>query len=186
MVMPAFHRFPAEAAIIGRLLAGYAELEVGLFHCVSVAREDFDAVLKAMFRARGETRRIDVADALGRQLYDAAGLGTEFETAIAAVRYCLRIRNQYSHCNWYDDQTGRLAFVNVEEIVKSNQLIRGFETLTRRYIDVPTLEGQEAYFSYADALLGYANYEGRFLSGKLNSRVLNRPAQVPHPPLYAA
>jgi hypothetical protein len=69
VVMPAFHRFPNEAAMIGRLLAGYAELEIGLLHCVSVVREDFDAVLKSMFRTRGETRRIDVADALGRQLY---------------------------------------------------------------------------------------------------------------------
>ncbi len=75
MVMPAFRKFTLEAAIIGRLLAGYAELEIDLLHCVALAREDFDAVLKAMFRARGETRRIDVADALGRQLYHAAGLG---------------------------------------------------------------------------------------------------------------
>ncbi len=51
MVMPAFRRFPDEAAIIGRLLAGYAELEIDLLHCVSVIREDFDATLKAMFRA---------------------------------------------------------------------------------------------------------------------------------------
>jgi uncharacterized caspase-like protein len=44
MVMPAFHTFPNEAAIIGRLLAGYAELEIDPLHCVSVARDDFDAV----------------------------------------------------------------------------------------------------------------------------------------------
>jgi hypothetical protein len=94
VVMPAFHSFPNEAAIIGRLLAGYAELEIGLLHCVSGVREDFDAVLKAMFRTRGETRRIDVADALGRQLYRALDLANEFEVAISAVRYCLRIRIQ--------------------------------------------------------------------------------------------
>ena len=46
--MPAFHRFPDEAAIVGRLLAAYAELEIGLLHCVSAARDDFDAVLKAL------------------------------------------------------------------------------------------------------------------------------------------
>jgi hypothetical protein len=65
MVMPAFHKFQGEAAIIGRLLAGYAELEIDLLNCVSVVRQDFDATLKAMFRVRGETARINVGDALG-------------------------------------------------------------------------------------------------------------------------
>jgi hypothetical protein len=184
MVMPAFRKFPDEAAIIGRLLAAYAELEIDLLHCVSVAREDFDAVLKAMFRSRGETRRISVADALGRQLYHAAGLGTDFDMAISAVRYCLRIRNQYSHCNWYDDNSGRLAFVNVEEIANHNQLVTGFDKLERYYIDVPTLELQEQYFGYAGALLAYANYEGRYRAGKLRDQIIAKPAQVMQPPLH--
>jgi hypothetical protein len=184
MVMPAFHRFPDEAAIIGRLLAGYAELEIDLLNCVSVARHDFDAVLKAMFRTRGETRRIEVADALGRQLFQAADLGTDFEMAVGAVRYCLRIRNQHSHCNWYDDRSGQLAFVNVEEIAKGNQLVRGFGELTRRYVDVATLESQQQFFSYADALLTYANYQLRFQARELREQVFVKPAQLAQPPLH--
>jgi hypothetical protein len=31
-------------------------------HCVQVVRDDFDAVLKAMFRPRGEATHIDIAD----------------------------------------------------------------------------------------------------------------------------
>jgi hypothetical protein len=93
-MMPAFHRYPKEATIIGRLLAAYPELEIDLLNCVSVARRDFDAVLKAMFRARGETPRINIGDALGRQLYHQKGLGTDFEMAVGAMRYCLKIRNQ--------------------------------------------------------------------------------------------
>jgi hypothetical protein len=184
MAMPAFRRFPNEAAVIGRLLAGYAELEIDLLHCVSVARDDFDAVLKAMFRARGETPRINVADALGRQLYQGLGLATEFETAVSAMRYCLRIRNQYAHCNWYDDRSGRLAFVNVEEIATGNQLITGFDNLTRYYIDVPTLEEQELYFDHTDALLTYANYQGRFQVGKINVQPIAKPAEMRQPPLH--
>jgi hypothetical protein len=184
MIMPAFHKFRTEAAIIGRLLAGYAELEIDLLHCVSMAREDFDAVLKAMFRARGETQRINIADALGRQLYHAKGLGTDFDMAISAVRYCLKIRNQYSHCNWYDDNTGRLAFVNVEEIASGNQPIAGFDALTRYYVDPPTLELQEQYFGYADALLAYANYEGRYRAGKLKDQILKKPPHTTQPPLH--
>jgi hypothetical protein len=186
MVMPAFRRFPGEAAIIGRLLAGYAELEIALLHCVSAVREDFDAVLKAMFRIRGETARINIGDALGRQPYAKLDLGADFELAVSAMRYCLKIRNQYAHCNWYDDLSGRLAFVNVEEIAKGNQPISGFDNLTRRYVDVPSLEGQEKYFGYADALINYANYEGRLRTGKLRTRLFEKPGHMSEPPLYFA
>jgi hypothetical protein len=65
-ILAPFLTFHEEAAIIGRLLAGYTALEVGLMNCVQVVRDDFDAVFKAMFRARGETFRIEIADALGR------------------------------------------------------------------------------------------------------------------------
>jgi hypothetical protein len=184
MVMPAFRRFPEEASIIGRLLAGYAELEIDLLHCVSVARDDFDAVLKAMFRVRGETQRINVADALGRQLYRKLELGTDFEMAVAAVRYCLKIRNQYAHCNWYDDNSGRLAFVNVEEVAERNELVSGFDEITRYYVDVPALGAQESYFGYADAMLTYANFEGRYRVGKLQTRIFEKPEHLKPPPLH--
>lgn len=184
MLMPAFHRFPPEASIIGRLLAGYAELEIDLLHCVSVAREDFDATLKAMFRIRGETQRIDVADALGRQSYRERKLGTDFEMAIGAVRYCLKIRNQFAHCNWYDDNSGKLAYVNVEEVAKQNEHVSGFERITRFYVDVPTLTEQERYFAYADALLTFVNFEGRHRAGKISSQPFAKPAQMKQPPLH--
>jgi hypothetical protein len=116
--------------------------------------------------------------------YKKLELGVDFELAVSAMRYCLKIRNQYAHCNWYDDRSGRLAFVNVEEIAKGDQLISGFDDLTRRYVDVPILEKQEQYFGYADALISYANYEGRFRTGKLRTQPLNKPAQVSQPPLY--
>ena len=114
-IMPAFDKFPAEAAIIGRLLAGYGLLEHDLMNCVAIVRKDLDATLKTMFRARGETQRLDIADALGRPAYRTRNVGTEFEMALSAVRSCLKIRNQYSHCGWYDDRSGQLAFVNLEE-----------------------------------------------------------------------
>ena len=184
MVMPAFLRFPNEAAIIGRLLAGYAELEIDLLHCVSVARGDFDAVLKAMFRARGETRRIDVGDALGRQLYHRLKLGTEFEMAIGAMRYCLRIRNQYAHCIWYDDNTGELAFTDLEEIAKENAFLKDLRSLTILHVDVPLLESQEYFFAYADKFLSWVNFEGRTRSGEFEQNRIDKPKQQKQPLLH--
>jgi hypothetical protein len=92
ILMP-FDTFPAEAALVGKLLAGYSTLEVGLMNCVQVARDDFDGVLKAMFRTRSVQQRIAIADGLGRHAFDGLGLRTEFEMAVSAVRYSLRIRN---------------------------------------------------------------------------------------------
>ena len=87
-IMPAFIRFPQEATIIGRLLAGYGDLEFDLCYCVAVARDDFDMAFKSMFRL----------DSIGRSKYRELKLGTQFAEAIAATDYCRRIRNQYAHC----------------------------------------------------------------------------------------
>jgi hypothetical protein len=74
--------------------------------------------------------------------------------------------------------------VNVEEIAKGNQLISGFNNLTRRYVDIPILDEQEKYFGYTDALISYTNYEGRYRAGRLSSQPLPKPAQVSQPSLY--
>lgn len=182
-ILPAFLNYPAEAAIIGRLLAGYADLEIGMLHCVSVVREDFDTSLKVMFRDRGETRRINIADALGRAFYRALGLETEFSMAIGAVRYCLQGRNLYAHCTWYDDHSGKLAFVNLEELAKEKMHVPDLKSLDIRHIDIPTLEGVERFFVYADAFLAWVNYEGRHRAGKMKVQPLPKPAAIKEPPL---
>ncbi len=76
-IMPAFDRYPKEAKLIGRILAGYGELEFGLCHCVGQARNDLDMVLKVMFRARGEKQRIETADAIGRSQFYILKLAAE-------------------------------------------------------------------------------------------------------------
>ena len=139
-VRDAFGRYPKEAEIIGRLLAGYADLEIDLMHCAQVVRDDLDTVLKAMFRARGESARIKVADAFGRHHYAAIKLGTEFGMAISAMQYCLKIRNQYAH-----DNTGILAFTNLEEIAEKNAFLKDLRSLTIFHVDVPLLREQEKY-----------------------------------------
>ena len=176
--------FHKEAAIIGRLLAGYTTLEVGLMNCVQVVRDDFDTVLKAMFRARGETARIDIADAFGRHYYAQHTLGTEFEMAVGAVRYCLRIRNQFAHCVWYDDKSGKLALANLEEIAKGNAHVGNLNDLTIFHVDEPLLTDQEAYFVYADKLLAWVNHEGRQQTGTIRTNPLTKPKQPAQPPLH--
>lgn len=183
-VVAAFKRFPTEAAIIGRLLAGYADLEIALMHCAQVVRDDLDTVLKTMFRTRGESARIKVADAFGRHAYAEFNLETDFSMAIGATRYCLKIRNQYAHCIWYDDNSGSLAFTNLEEIANKNVYLADMAALTIQHVDVALLKSQAAYYQYAESLLSWVNYEGRTRAGKLKLQLVDRPKQLTPPPLY--
>ena len=183
-ILKAFLKFTDEAALIGRMLAGYADLEIGLMNCVQVVRNDLDTVLKSMFRTRGETQRIDVADAFGRQYYDRLGIGTQFEMAIGTVRYCLKIRNQYAHCRWWDDKSGRLAFANLEEVAKVNTLVKDLQNLTTNYIDVPLLKKQLAYYEYAERLLTWVNLEGQRLADQSSMQKYAFPEQLKRPPLF--
>jgi hypothetical protein len=183
-VRDAFRRYPKEAEIIGRLLAGYADLEIDLMHCAQVVRDDLDTVLKTMFRTRGETARIGVADAFGRHHYSKLKLETEFGMALSAIRFCLKIRNQYAHCIWYDDYTGKLAFTDLEEIAEENAFLTDLRSLTILHVDVPLLESQEAYYRYADHFLSWVNFEGRTRAGKLKLPLIAKPKQQKQPPLH--
>src|ERR1035437_6990718 len=151
-VSKAFADFPTEAALIGRILAGYTDVEIDLMHCVKSARDDLDTVLKAMYRGRGETRRIDIADAFGRQTYRNLELGTQFEMAIGAVRHCTKIRNQYAHCIWWNDNSGAIAFANIEEIARLNEPVVDLRGMNVHHVTVAHLESQFAYFEYASKL----------------------------------
>ncbi len=65
-ILQSFVRHPEEAAIIGRLIAGYGELEFDLAYCVRWIINDGDAAFKVMFREPGEMQRVLMADALAR------------------------------------------------------------------------------------------------------------------------
>ena len=178
-----FIKFRDEGIIVGHLLSFYADLELDLFYCVNVIRDDFDTVFKAMFKARGVTRRIDIADIFGRHHYRNLRIGTQFETAISAVRFCLKIRNQYSHCTWWDDLSGKLAFANLEEIAKKNAIVTDLTSLATRHVDVHVLSQQKLYFEYTDNLLTWVNYEGRRRAGKPSTPRQQAPKQLKRPPL---
>ena len=107
-MFPVHRTFPREMAVIGRLLLDYGELELDLMNCIQVARDlDLNGTLKAMFRVRGETNRVLIADGLGRAPYEKLGLGTEFDLLITTLRNCLAIRNRYAHAYWHDPNQGK-------------------------------------------------------------------------------
>ncbi len=182
-ILRPFQKFADEGATIGRLLAGYSTLEIGLMNCVQVAIDDFDTVLKTMFKQRGEGRRIEEAENLGLEAYVALGLGPEFQTATAAMRHCLDIRNQYAHWIWWDDNSGQLAFANMEDIAKTATPVNDLGQLNPYHVDAALLHQQEAYFVYTDYCLAWVNYEGRAKAGKIRAGLRDNPSAIPRPPL---
>jgi hypothetical protein len=142
-------------------------------NCIQVARNsDLNSTLKAMFRIRGETNRVLIADGLGRAIYDQLGLGAEFDLLISTLRNCLAIRNRYAHAYWHDPDQGKaLCYVSLEELAKEDAEVNDLGKLSFFYIDEPLLLRQEAYFEYARNLIMYLNYEGRFRAGKLKQQL---------------
>mgnify|MGYP003668968387 FL=1 len=181
--MPVFNDFPEEGMIIGRLLAGYGELEFDLCMCVAMAYGDFDKVLKAMFLFRGESKRITEGSNIGEPIFERFGLGQMFRSAIADMHQCRKIRNQFAHCNWHDDYSGKISFVVLEEIAKNSEPAE-LSNLSMRHIDTVLLAEQEAYFKYVSRCLTYLNFEGQKLTGKIHSHPWTIPEKQQRPQLH--
>lgn len=182
-LLTAFIAFPQEAQLIGRLVAGYTEIELDLMHCVRAVRDDLDTVLKALYRSRGEGPRIDVADALGRHAYHALNLGTQFEMGIGSVRHCMKIRNQHAHSMFWDDRSGELAFANIEELARVHNVVTDLKGLNTRHLDVALLGEQLAYFEYTSSWLAWVLNEGNRTAGRIHHPGVARPAALPEPRL---
>ena len=184
-ILPIFTQYPAEGAIIGRLLAGYSDLEIGLMFCVMIARDDFNAALKTMYRVRGESQRILLADALARERFRSLGLGTQFEMVVGSMHHCRKIRNQFAHCAWYGDASGSVTFASLEEMAERHESFVGFDALPVRRVGLGLLQMHEAYFEYVDAVLVWLQHEAKVLLGKATSNPFERPKQLDQPPLHS-
>lgn len=171
-LLPAFDRHQPEAEIIGRLVTGYGELEFGLAHAVGQGIGDPDAVIKAMFKERGELKRVNIARDLGRTAVTPDHWKKAFEDAVDAMHHCREIRNQYAHCVWLDNIANGLSFVQLEEIARDAAPI-DLTSLTQHVADLELLREQFLFFSAVDTLMGYLSFEAQFAAGRIK--------QNPHP-----
>jgi hypothetical protein len=178
-------RFQSERDIIGRLLVGYGEMELDLCNCVAMGINDLDMVLKAMFRPRGETSRIKIAEAMGQKVYMSLGLGESFNEAVEAMHFCLKLRNRYAHSHFYDDNSGNLALVSLEEIAKKRAIVKNLLGLKIKHLTKDILIQQELYFVYTRACIEFVNYEGRYLRNTLSRRLFEMPTHVGRPQEFA-
>ncbi len=153
---PAFDRWPKEGVLIGRMLLNYGEVEMMLGTALGFALgNEQSTALRVMFRVPGESARVATADALMRSYYVKGGKGPEYADMLGSVRWCTRIRNQYSHCNWGDHHKAGLFFTDLSEPAKAHE---SFD-FWWRHVDLPLLEEQKAYFDYAGDCLMHLVFE---------------------------
>jgi hypothetical protein len=172
-ILPAFLRLPQEAAIIGRLLAGYGELEFEFADCVKHFSHDMHSAFAALFRLRTESGRIQVADALIRGPITALGLGTQYKDAYDAMLHCLKIRNQYAHCHWLE-QDGELLFTMLDHAFDGPET----KSLTIRVALLSTLQAQETYFDYTRRCFWFLSHETQRLRGQLRDNPFSMPLRM--------
>jgi hypothetical protein len=156
VTLPAFREWRCEAAIIGRLLAGYGEFEFQLALCVGHAVRDVRQAIRDIFTIRGAEDRIKLAKKMAREPMRLTGLKDQFAETLAAVRVCKGIRNDLAHCHWATlvggHESDGLFFVNVEDAAreKSPKKI----VYRWQHASLSRLQQMESYFDYTrDCLL---------------------------------
>lgn len=178
MLMPAFHRFPDEAAIIGRILAGYGELEYLMAMCLGAAMSDELTAQRVLFQMKSE--RVKVADSLLEPLCRRARLLGPYSAAYGGMRHCAKIRNQYAHSNWADHIESGLFFVNLQESTKSHDSLNH----EWRHVDVNLLTMQEDFLFNTMQWYDYLRDQFDLLNGKTRSAFFSPPSRPQQPPLY--
>jgi hypothetical protein len=160
---PVFEKFPTEGQSIGRLLVGYDVLEIALCRCVADAVNDLDMIVKKMFRRRSQVGRIRTAIAIGRKSYAELGIVDLFDEVICEMRHCLDIRNQFAHCEFYEDpdREGNLLFANVKELATQRYKIEELTSVPAKRITKTLLEEQETFFTYVWERFSFLKCEAR-------------------------
>jgi hypothetical protein len=180
-----------EGIIIGRLLAGYGEIELQMCACLIAIEGIYDIPIREIFTERGAEKRIRNGRKALWQDFAKANLTVDLTEALADMDWCRQIRNQYSHCHWYWTSQEGLCFINLEELAKQPTQILSL-TANRHPIDVPLLQRQEEYFWYVkqcfmhltDAYKAWDQAQTRSWGRRPSISVYPKPPKIQRPPAH--
>lgn len=141
----------------------YGDLEWDLCLLVSHVIEDLDIAVKALYRSRGETQRINIADALIRNRINPK-LKQKYETTLAHIRVCKTIRNRYAHANWLHAGSDKLCYIDIEELANSHAPV-DMQNMQLYHLDMDTVKDQARFFMEVMQNLRYLNMEIQHLMG---------------------
>jgi hypothetical protein len=130
------------------------------------------------YGARGEKKRLDLADGKLREACTSYGLENFYSETIEAAHYCRELRNQYVHSTWIGGNEG-LFYASIEAAVEKNtdEVILIFN-----YIDVPLLAQQELFFAHTQTRLWWLKCEIFVRAGRKECNDINKPKPMPQPP----
>jgi hypothetical protein len=178
----AFEGHRREREIVGKILIAYGELEHVVLDMLIATLRDGQAAIRTMYQLRSEANRLAVAEAIITPSFTAAKLAVPLKEGLDAMNHCKKIRNNYAHCIWVDDN-GLLRFGNLEEPAKSKgekcQLVTHPLTLT-------LLRKQWAYFDYTQHLLMWVGQQFREHNQQEQvGPLISKPKRVPLPKLHS-
>jgi hypothetical protein len=193
--MPCFQPDQAftEGVVLGRILAGYGELELTMCECVIETKRlmnenILDLPIRDIFGKRGAEQRIKIAKKSLLAEYTKANLQTELVETLKDMEWCRLIRNQYAHCHWYWTQQEGLCFVNLEELAEQPSEI--LELMSNRHpIDVPLLYAQESFLNYVKESFthlasAYRAWNQRRSALRPSIHVFEKPSKLARPLLH--
>ncbi|MES6429100.1 hypothetical protein U6U55_12180, partial [Cutibacterium acnes] len=135
--------------------------------------------MKALYAIRTTSTRIETAHRLMQPYFKQHGILDDYQNTMDTVWHCLKIRNQYAHCNWGDNLTAGLFFADLQVSADSDNFSH-----TWRHVDVPLLEQQFTYFGWTMEMIEFTHHEMGVKMGHIQSHVWPRP-KVPAPaPLH--
>ena len=179
-----FKDFPDEATLIARLIAGYTDLEIDLMNCIKELHQNFDMVFKAIYIIRGASKRIELAEIMGKLDFTNLDLGDDFQLAINGLKHCVKIRNQYAHSTFWNDYSGKVAFSNIEALAKSREVIADLRGINIKHLDISILRQQIQYYDFVSDLLVWILNEANSKRGLPHHPGVLKPSFVVEPALY--
>jgi hypothetical protein len=180
-IMPGFDRHPEEAALIGRILVSFGEIEVTLAVVVgNVGLGDLQLGLRSIYKVRGTASRLELADALLRPKFTQVGIEHEYLTNRDALKYCQTTRNQFAHCIWADDLNAGLFFTDLQDAADRMDMLR----FNWRHVDVALLTKQLEYFDNTLAGIIYLENEWQVRTKKKASHDFPAPKAINKSPLH--
>jgi hypothetical protein len=176
---PAFDRFPEEAALVGRILSAFGEVEATVCRNAAHATSMGNTVMKALYGIRMTSTRIDTADRLMRPYFEHHDLAEEHKTAMEMVGHCLKIRNQYAHCNWGDHHRAGLFFADLQTSADTDDFSHHW-----KHVGPTILDEQFQYYGMTMELLEFLHHEMAVKLGHIQYHVWPRPTVPSPPPLH--
>lgn len=140
--------YPEETTIIGRLLIGYSHLELALAGMLGQHFDDLETGYRIVFRARSESERINIADAILRPAFANMKLLDKYLEGLKALRDCMEIRNYYAHSNFKEGKNF-LGFTKLEELAEE---VRKPDVRFRR-VRLEVLNKQLDFFRFTERWL---------------------------------